>query len=102
MVLFPLRNPDLRSFKGTVVDKKQLKDKPVNVTADKTAGGYLVFAADNNASRVIVVVDIGNETFRFPFVRNPSARAKFGDPDASPALIVGQPSTKEDGRLGLC
>jgi len=100
MVLFPLRNPDLRSFRGTVVDKKQLKDKPVNVTADKTAGGYLVFAADNNASRVIVVVDIGNETFRFPFVRNPSARAKFGDPDASPALIVGQPSTKEDGRLG--
>jgi hypothetical protein len=101
MVLFPIRHPDLRSYKGTVVDKKQLKDKPVNVTADKPAAGYLVFAADNNASHVIVVVEIGNETFRFPFVRNPSARGKFVDPDTSSGSTVAQgmqAATAEDGK----
>ena len=102
MVLFPLGHPDLRSYKGTVVDKKRFQDKPLNVTAGKIAGGYLVFPADNNASRVIVVVENGNETFRFPFVRNPSAPGKFVDPDTIPGPTVAQntkASTVEDGKL---
>ena len=77
MVLCPVDRPDMRAIKGTVVEKKRLGDKTVTLKAGATAAGYLLFPADNQASRVTVVVNVGNETFRFPFVRNASARAKF-------------------------
>lgn len=77
MVLYPVDRPDMRAIKGTVVEKKRLGDKTVTLKAGATAAGYLLFPADNQASRVTVVVNVGNETFRFPFVRNASARAKF-------------------------
>ena len=83
MVLYPIDHPDTRAIKGTVIEKKRLKDEAVTLRAEAVAAGYLLFPADNNASRVTVVVVVGNETFRFPFDRNPNARAKFAAPNDS-------------------
>ena len=87
MVLYPVDHPDKRAIKGTVIEKKHLKDETINLTGEAVAAGYLLFPADNNASRVTVVVVVGNETFRFPFDRNPNARAKFAAPNDS-ALVA--------------
>jgi len=87
MVLYPIDHPDTRAIKGTVIEKKRLKDETVTLRGEGVAAGYLLFPADNNASRVTVVVVVGNETFRFPFDRNPNARAKFAAPNDS-ALVA--------------
>ena len=85
MVLYPVARPDSRKIpKDHVAAKKQFKNKPVALTAGGVTAGYLFFPADQNASRVTVVVEVANETFRFPFLRNPNARAKFGDPETLP------------------
>jgi hypothetical protein len=90
MVLYPIDNPDKRAIKGTIIEKKLLRDKAVTLAGDAVVAGYLLFPADNNASRVTVTVVVGNETFRFPFDRNPSARAKFGAPIPGNESVVGQ------------
>ena len=77
MVLYPIDHPDTRPIKGTVIEKKRLKDETVKLTGQAVAAGYLLFPADNNASHVTVIVVVGDETFRFPFERDPNARAKF-------------------------
>jgi len=87
MVLYPIDHPDTRAIKGTVIEKKRLKDETVTLKGEAVAAGYLLFPADNNASRVTVIVVVGNETFRFPFDRNPNARAKFAAPSDS-ALVA--------------
>jgi hypothetical protein len=87
MVLYPIDHPDTRAIKGTVIEKKRLKDETVTLRGEAVAAGYLLFPADNNASRVTVIVVVGNETFRFPFDRNPNARAKFAAPNDS-ALVA--------------
>lgn len=87
MVLYPIDHPDTRAIKGTVIEKKRLKDETVTLKGEAVAAGYLLFPADNNASRVTVIVVVGNETFRFPFDRNPNARAKFAAPHDS-ALVA--------------
>jgi hypothetical protein len=87
MVLYPIDHPDTRAIKGTVIEKKRLKDQTVTLTGEAVAAGYLLFPADNNASRVTVIVVVGNETFRFPFDRNPNARAKYAAPNDS-ALVA--------------
>jgi hypothetical protein len=83
MVLYPIDHPDSRVIKGTVIEKKRLKDETVTLKGEAVAAGYLLFPADNNASRVTVVVVVGGETFRFPFDRNPDARGKFSAPNDS-------------------
>jgi len=88
MVLYSLEHPDNRILKGSAAEKKQLKNKTVSVGAGAVTAGYLLFPTDNAASRLTVVVVVGNETFRFPFVRSPNAHAKFGDPDTNPAPTV--------------
>lgn len=85
MILYPLAHPDPKIPKGDVSRKKQFNDKSVTLGIGGVTAGYLFFPDDPNASHITVVVQVGNETFRFPFARNPSARAKFGDPDAIPA-----------------
>ena len=85
MVLYPVARPDSRKIpKDHVAVKRQFKNKPVALSAGGVTAGYLFFPADQNASRVTVVVEVGNETFRFPFLRNPAFRSKFGDPDTFP------------------
>jgi len=71
MVLYPIDNPDTRAIKGTVVEKKRLKDKSVNLTGDAVAAGYLLFPADNNASRVTVIVVVATRRFVFPSTGTP-------------------------------
>jgi hypothetical protein len=94
MVLYPIDHPDTRPIKGTVVEKKRLKDETVKLTGQAVAAGYLLFPADNNASSVTVVVVVGSETFRFPFERDPNARAKFGAP------AVARPTRTEQQATG--
>jgi len=93
MVLYPIDHPDMRPLKGTVVEKKRLKDETVKLTGQAVAAGYLLFPADNNASSVTVIVVIGNETFRFPFDRNPNARAKFAAPNDAALVAQKVPAT---------
>jgi len=88
MVLYPIDNPDRRVIRGTVIEKKRFKDETVTLKGEAVTAGYLLFPADNNASRVTVVVVVGNETFRFPFERNPNARGKFAAPNDS--VLVAQ------------
>ncbi len=87
MVLYPIDHPDSRVTKGTVIEKKRVKDETVTLKGEAVAARYLLFPADNNASRVTVIVVVGNETFRFPFDRNPNARGKFAAPN-DPALVA--------------
>jgi hypothetical protein len=82
MVLFPLSHPNPRIPKGDVSRKKELKNKTIEVHAGVTTAGYLFFPSDPNATRVTVIINIGKETFRFPFARNNNARAKFLAPDS--------------------
>jgi hypothetical protein len=70
--------------------KKQFNDKPVTLEIGGVTAGYLFFPYDPNASHITVVVEVGNETFRFPFARNPNARAKFEDPDTIPSAKAAQ------------
>ena len=93
MVLYPIDHPDMRPIKGTVVEKKRLKDETVKLTGQAVAAGYLLFPADNNASSVTVIVVVGNETFRFPFDRDPNARAKFGASAVAHATRAEQQAT---------
>jgi hypothetical protein len=90
MVLYSLEHPDNRILKGSAAEKKQLKNKIVSVGTGAITAGYLLFPTDNAASRLTVVVVVGSETFRFPFVRSPNAHAKFGNPDSTPAPAFAQ------------
>ncbi len=83
MVLFPVENPDphiegteIMKRQFTVILKEQFKEGPVHLRAGEQAVGYLFFPGDSGA-RITVVVDVGNETFRFPFVRNLKDSARF-------------------------
>jgi hypothetical protein len=102
MVLYPIDHPDNRLIKGTVIEKKRLKDETVKLTGQSVAAGYLLFPTDNNASHVTVIVVVGDETFRFPFERDPNARAKFGTPTATHDTVASgrQPAARPTGVPG--
>jgi hypothetical protein len=80
MVLYPLPQHDPKIPKDDLSVKKEFKGKAITLRAGGSVGGYLFFPNDE-AFHITVVVMLGNETFRFPFARSRSARAKFEDPD---------------------
>lgn len=101
MVLRPLPTTDKRVLKGSPVEKNEkqlLRDKTVTLTGDQVTAGWVLFPADNTASRVTVIAQIGSETFRFPFARNPDFRSKFGDPGNSSGPVVEQQTPAPAGQ----
>lgn len=100
MVLYSIEHPDTRIIKGSAAEKKLLKNKTVSVSAGPVTAGYLLFPTDTAASRITVVVVAGDETFRFPFTRNPNARAKFQDPDTLPSSKLGKDKVASDSTEG--
>jgi hypothetical protein len=80
MVLYPLSGPESDSAKKGTAVKRLFKGETVTLTPQKPLAGFLFFPSDPAATHVTVVITVGSETFRFPFARDPSARAKFGDP----------------------
>ena len=78
MILEPLTDAGPGAPKAMV--NKQFGDGPVALKPGGIVAGYLFFPADETASRITIVLRLGNEIFRFPFARDPQAHAKFGDP----------------------
>lgn len=69
--LYPDRG--IQAHKDADVMKQRFKDKaPITVTGAEWTFGYLFFPYDDGASLITIVVQAGNETFRFPFAKNPS------------------------------
>jgi hypothetical protein len=84
MVLFVVEHPapriegtEIMKKQFTVITQEQFKEGPVHLSAGESAAGYLFFPGDFEASRITVVMRLGNETFRFPFVKNPKDSARF-------------------------
>jgi hypothetical protein len=84
MVLYAVEHPDRHITEDMDIRKKQFKKGSLNLGAGQLVAGYLFFPGDFEASLVTVVMRVGNQTFRFPFVRNPKNGARFEDPERSP------------------
>jgi YD repeat-containing protein len=80
MVLYALQAPGPGFRKDDVAVLRQLNGRSLALQPHVPASGFLFFPFDRKATRFVVVVKVGGETFRFPFVQDPRAQAKFGDP----------------------
>jgi YD repeat-containing protein len=80
MVLYALLAPGPGFHKDDVVVMRQLNSRSLPLRPDVPASGFLFFPFDRKATRFVVVVKVGGETFRFPFAQDPRAQAKFDDP----------------------
>jgi hypothetical protein len=80
MVLYALQAPGQGFHKDDVAVLRQLNSRSLPLRPDVPASGFLFFPFDHKATRFVVVVKVGGETFRFPFAQDPMAQAKFGDP----------------------
>jgi hypothetical protein len=98
MVLYPLAHPMPGFRKNDGMVKNQYKDGALSVAARANAVGFLFFPIDMAASRFTVVAEVGSQTLRFPFARDPSFRSKLvvperivsGDLVQQPAATVSQ------------
>jgi hypothetical protein len=80
----PYPDPEIRARKDADVMKQRFGSKaPITISGPQWTFGYLFFPYDNGASRITIVVQAGNETFRFPFAKNPNAN-EWLDPDKVP------------------
>jgi hypothetical protein len=80
MVLYALQAPGLGFHKDDVAVLRQLNSRSMPLRPQVPASGFLFFPFDHKATRFVVVVKVGGETFRFPFAQDPMVQAKFGDP----------------------
>jgi hypothetical protein len=80
MVLYALQAPGPGLHKDDVAVLRQLNSRSLPLRPHVPASGFLFFPFDHKATRFVVVVKVGGETFRFPFAQDPRAQAKFGDP----------------------
>jgi hypothetical protein len=77
MVLYALNKPGPGVRKNEMIAKKQFKDNAVTLIANTPSTGSLFFPVDQGASQVTIVFTLGNETLRFPFVRDPISALNF-------------------------
>jgi hypothetical protein len=80
MVLYALQSPGPGFRKDDVAVLRQLNSRSLPLQAHVPVSGFLFFPFDRKATHFVVVVKVGEETFRFPFARDPRAQEKFGDP----------------------
>jgi hypothetical protein len=80
MVLYALNKPGPGVRKNEMIVKRQFQDNTITLVANAPSTGSLFFPVDQGASKVTIVFTLGNETLRFPFVRDPNFRAKFLPP----------------------
>lgn len=89
-------DPEIQARKDADVMKQRFRDKAsITVTGPQWTFGYLFFPYDNRASRITIVVQAGNETFRFPFAKNPNANEWLDPhkvPVASPVASASAPT----------
>ena len=80
MVLYALQAPGPGFHKDDVAVLRQLNNRSLPLRPQVPVSGFLFFPFDHKATRFVVVVKVGGETFRFPFAQDPVTQAKFGDP----------------------
>jgi hypothetical protein len=79
-ILYAQQAPGPGFHKDDVAVLRQLNSRSLPLRPHVPASGFLFFPFDHKATRYVVVVKVGGETFRFPFAQDPRAQAKFGDP----------------------
>ncbi len=83
----PYPDKEIQARKDADVMKQRFRNKaPITISGPLWTFGYLFFPYDNGASRITIVVQVGNEIFRFPFAKNPNAN-EWLDPDRVQAAL---------------
>jgi YD repeat-containing protein len=80
MVLYAIEKPASGFHKGDLPIQRQMNVHSVTLVPNAPVAGFLFFPVDSNASHITIVVTVNGEVFRFPFARDPNARAKSGVP----------------------
>lgn len=77
----------IQAHKDADVMKQRFKNKStITVSGSGWNCGYLFFPYDTGASNITIVVQVGNETFRFPFAKKPNLN-QWLDPDKLPITL---------------
>lgn len=84
MTLYAIPRPVKKLPKDSLTMKQHLPNKSMPIPTGKPLAGYIFFPADEDATRVVVVIRMGSLEYRFPFARKPGSRAKF----VNPALVA--------------
>ena len=77
MVLYALQAPGPGFHKDDVAVLRQLNSRSLPLRPHVPASGFLFFPFDHKATRFVVVVKVGGQTFRFPFAQDPRAQANL-------------------------